>query len=185
MSRINAINTDEANGKAKELLNTVQAKLGITPNMTRTMAQSPSVLEAYLVFNGALGSTLNAKLREQIALLSAEENGCGYCLSAHTAIGKMAGLSDEDVLNAREGNSKDEKADAALKFAGSVLEKRGKVSDEDLASIRRAGFSDGEMGEIVAHIALNTFTNFFNEVAKTDIDFPLVEARSKNASASR
>ena len=172
MSRINAINTDEATGKAKELLDAVQAKLGITPNMTKTMAQSPAVLEAYLNFNGALGYSLTAKLREKIALLSAEENGCGYCASAHTAVGKLAGLTEEETLTARQGNDPDAKSDAALKFAKTVMEKRGNVSDEDLLTIRNAGHSDGEIAEMIAHVALNIFTNYFNVVAQTEIDFP-------------
>lgn len=175
MTRINVINADQANGKAKELLDAVQAKLGITPNMMKTMAQSPAVLEAYLSFGGALDSTLNDKLREQIAVLTAEENGCGYCASAHTAIGEMVGLSDETILAAREAIADDAKIDAALKFAKTVVEKRGKVSDEDVVRVKNAGFDDGAVAEIVANVALNIFTNYFNEVAKTEIDFPNVE----------
>ena len=183
MTRINVINADQTNGKAKELLDAVQAKLGITPNMMKTMAQSPAVLEAYLSFGGALDSTLDGKLREQIAVLTAEENGCGYCASAHTAIGKMVGLSDETILAARGAIADDAKIDAALKFAKTVVEKRGKVSDEDVARVKNAGFDDGAVAEIVANVALNIFTNYFNEVAKTEIDFPKVELFGKSVSA--
>lgn len=179
MSRINVINNEQNNGKAKELLDAVHAKLGITPNMMKTMAQSPAVLEAYLNFGGALDTTLNAKLREQIALVSAEENGCGYCASAHTAIGKMVGLSEAAILSAREANAEDIKTDAALKFAKQVVEKRGKVNDEDVAKVKIVGFNDGEIAEIVANVALNVFTNYFNEVAQTEIDFPKVELFGK------
>jgi uncharacterized peroxidase-related enzyme len=176
MTRIQAIDYEQSTGKARELLDAVKAKLGITPNMMRTMAQSPAVLEAYLNFSGALGGgKLSARLREQIALISAEINGCGYCASAHTAIGKMVGLNEDAILAARNGNAADAKTDAALKFARAVIVNRGEVSDEDLQVVKDAGFSDGEVGEIVANVALNIFTNYFNEIAKTDIDFPKVQ----------
>jgi uncharacterized peroxidase-related enzyme len=158
------------------LLDAVKAKLGRTPNMMKTMAQSPAVLEAYLNFSGALGGgKLNARLREQIALISAEINGCGYCASAHTAIGKIVGLDEDAILAARNGNAADAKTDAALKFARTVIVNRGEVSDADLQAVKDAGFSDGEVGEIVANVALNIFTNYFNEIVKTDIDFPKVQ----------
>jgi uncharacterized peroxidase-related enzyme len=176
MTRIQAIDYEQSTGKARELLDAVKAKLGITPNMMKTMAQSPAVLEAYLNFSGALGGgKLSARLREQIALISAEINGCGYCASAHTAIGKMVGLNEDAILAARNGNAADAKTDAALKFARAVIVNRGEVSDEDLQVVKDAGFSDGEVGEIVANVALNIFTNYFNEIAKTDIDFPKVQ----------
>ena len=181
MSRISAISNEQATGKAKELLDSVQKKLGMTPNLMRTLAQSPAALEAYLNFNGTLGTTLNAKLREQLSLVTAEENGCGYCASAHTAIGKMVGLSEAETLDARAGKGNDAKTDAAVKFAKIVLAKRGKVSDEDLQAVRNAGFTEGEIAEIVAHIALNVFTNYFNNVAETEIDFPVVELPLKPA----
>jgi uncharacterized peroxidase-related enzyme len=183
MSRINVIDTEQNTGKRKELLDAVQTKLGITPNMTKTMAQSPAVLDAYLRFSDALGGTLNAEIREQIALVAAEQNGCGYCASAHTAIGKMVGLDENAILSARKAHAEDRKIDAALQFAKIVLERRGHVSDEDLNAVREAGYSDGEIAEIVANVALNVFTNYFNEVAKTEIDFPKVELFSKAAAS--
>lgn len=184
MSRLTAVNHEAAEGKTKELLDAVKKQIGFAPNLMKTLAQSPNTLEAYLNFSGTLGYTLNAKLREEIALLSAEANGCGYCASAHTAIGKMVGLSDEQTLAAREGRGSDAKNDAGLKFAKAILEKRGKVSDEDLETVKNAGFSEGEISEIVANVALNIFTNYFNVTAQTEIDFPKVELplkRSANA----
>jgi uncharacterized peroxidase-related enzyme len=176
MSRITAINPSEATGKVKELLDAVQAKLGVTPNMMRTMAQSPAVLEAYLNFSGALGKgKLKAKVREQIALLSAEANQCGYCAAAHTAIGKMVGLNENAILAARGASAEDAQTDAALKFAKAIIEKRGAVGDTDLQAVKSAGFSEGEIAEVIANVALNIFTNYFNETAKTEIDFPRVE----------
>ena len=175
MTRIQPVSYEQSTGKAKELLDAVKAQLGMTPNMMKTMAQSPAVLEAYLKFSGALGGgKLNARLREQIALISAEINGCDYCASAHTAIGKMVGLGEDAILAARNGNAADAKTDAALKFARTVIVNRGEVSDADLQSVKGAGFSDGEIGEIIANVALNIFTNYFNVIVKTDVDFPKV-----------
>jgi len=176
MTRIQPVSYEESTGKTKQLLDAVRGKLGVVPNMMKTMAQSPAVLEAYLNFSGALGGgRLDARLREQIALLSAEANGCGYCASAHTAIGKMVGLGEDAILAARRGEAADVRTDAALKFARTVIVNRGEVSDADLQAVKGAGFSDGEVGEIVANVALNIFTNYFNEIAKTDIDFPKVQ----------
>jgi uncharacterized peroxidase-related enzyme len=176
MSRIPAIDPAKATGKTKELLDAVNKKLGLVPNMTRTMAQSPAVLEAYLNFSGALTrGKLDSKLREEIALMTAAVNRCGYCASAHTAIGKMVCLGEDAILAARKGRSTDAKANAALKFARTVIDNRGQVSDADVRAASDAGFSDGEIGEIIAQVALNVFTNYFNVVAETEIDFPEVQ----------
>ena len=176
MSRIEPINYETSTGKAKELLDAVKGKLGVTPNMMKTMAQSPAVLEAYLNFLGSLAEgALNGKTREQIALITAEENGCGYCASAHTAIGKMVGLDTDAILAARKGHSSDAKIEVALKFARTLILNRGEVTDANVQEVRDAGFSDGEIGEIVANVALNVFTNYFNIVAGTEIDFPKVQ----------
>jgi AhpD family alkylhydroperoxidase len=114
MPGLRAINPKEATGKTKELLDVVQAKLKITPNMTRVMANSPAVLESYLAFSAALhGGSLDGKLREQIALVVAQANRCEYCLSAHTAIGKMVGLTDADIEAGRKGTSTNPKNAAA------------------------------------------------------------------------
>jgi uncharacterized peroxidase-related enzyme len=176
MTRITPIDPAKATGKSRELLDAVKQKLGLIPNMTRTMAQSPAVLEAYLNFSGALAAgKLGPKLGEQIALISAETNSCGYCAAAHTAIGKIVGLSEDVILSARNGRSTDPKTDAAVKFARAVIDKRGEVSDADVQTARDAGFSEGEIAEIIAHVALNIFTNYFNVVAHTEIDFPKVQ----------
>ena len=175
MERIKAIETEEATGKAKELLVGIQRKLGMTPNMMRTMAHSPAVLEAYLNFSSALGGgSLKAKLREQIALVVGEVNGCQYCLSAHSALGQMAGLGQEEILDSRRGESSESKTRSALRFARKLVTERGRVDDHELAQVRKAGFSDGEIAEIIANVALNLFTNYFNHVADTQVDFPAV-----------
>ncbi|MGH9871915.1 MAG: carboxymuconolactone decarboxylase family protein [Pyrinomonadaceae bacterium] len=176
MTRVRPVDYEQATGKAKKLLDAVKAKLGMTPNMMKTMAQSPAVLEAYLNFSGALGGgKLSAKLREQIALISAEINNCGYCASAHTAIGKMVGLGEDAILAARQGHATDAKTEAALRFARTIIVNRGEVSDADLQTVKAAGFDEGEVAEIIANVALNIFTNYFNVIAKTEIDFPRVQ----------
>jgi uncharacterized peroxidase-related enzyme len=176
MARIQAVNYEQATGKTRELLDGVRAKLGMTPQMMKAMAQSPAVLEGYLNFSTALGGgTLSAKLREQIALISAEVNACDYCASAHTAIGKMVGLGEDAILSARKGHSSDHRTDAALQFARNVIINRGEVSDGAVQALKDGGFSEGEIGEIIANVALNIFTNYFNIIAKTDIDFPKIE----------
>lgn len=175
MSRLLTVDPATASGKSKELLAAVQAKLGLTPNMTRVMANSPAVLESYLAFSGALaGGLLDAKLREQLALITAQTNHCDYCLSAHTAIGKMVGLKSEQIAGARKGESSNSKTAAALAFTAHLLDTRGEISESNLAAVRAAGFSDGEIAEIIAHVALNVFTNYFNIAADVDIDFPKV-----------
>ena len=178
MPRLNPIQPEQATGKAKELLDAVQAKLKITPNMTRVMANSPAVLQGYLSFSGALaGGALDPKLREEIALEVGEQNSCQYCVSAHTAIGKMTGLSDAEIDAARDAKSSSAKATAALAFARQIVAKQGRATEADVEAVRRAGFSDAEIAEIIAHVALNVFTNYFNNTAGTEVDFPKIQLR--------
>jgi uncharacterized peroxidase-related enzyme len=181
MQRLKTINPAEANDKAKKLLDGVQAKLGMTPNMMKTMASSPAALEAYLRFDSALsGGLLDAKFREQLALAVGQANSCEYCLSAHTLIGGMVGLTPDEIRASRESHSADAKRDAGLRFAQTVVVKRGEVSDADVEKVREAGYSDGEIAEIIGHVALNVFTNYFNQVARTEVDFPLVKTAINN-----
>ena len=176
MSRLHQIAHESATGKAKELLDAVKGKLGLVPNMTRAMANAPAALNGYLQLSGALShGALPAKIREQIALSVAEANGCDYCLAAHTAIGKMAGLTADQIRDSRHGTAVDPKADALIRFARTVVDTKGRVSGADLQTVRAAGYDDGAIAEVVAHVALNVFTNYFNHVADTDIDFPKAE----------
>ena len=175
MQRIAALNPAEAPARSRKLLDGVQAKLGMTPNMMKTMAASPQVLGAYLDFGGALGAgVLSAKLREQIALTVAQANSCEYCLAAHSALGEMAGLPPEELAAARRGHSADARRDAGLRFAQALVAGRGQAADQAVADVRAAGYSDGEIAEIVANVAINIFTNYFNLVADTEVDFPAV-----------
>lgn len=172
-TRIAPIDPASAQGKARELLSAVQSKLGMTPNLMRTLAQSPAALEGYLSLNNALAKgTLPAAVREQLALAVAQQNRCDYCLAAHTALGKLAGLKPDQILAARRAQSADPKAAAQLKLARETLDSRGKLTDAQLASARAAGVSDAEIAEIVCHVALNVLTNYFNLVAGTEVDFP-------------
>lgn len=176
MSRIPQLNPETATGRAKELLDAVKGKMGLVPNMTRAMANSPATLDGYLSLSGALSEgSLSAKQRQQIALTVGEVNGCDYCLAAHSTIGKMVGLTAEQIMDSRRGTAVDSKADALVKFARRVVDERGRVSDLDLADARVAGLDDAALAEVVANVALNIFTNYFNQVAATDIDFPKVE----------
>lgn len=177
MSRIPIPATiDAAPAASQPHLRAVEKQLGSTPNLFRLVASSPAALEGYLGLNGALAKgALDARTRERIALAVAEHNGCSYCLSAHSYLGKnLAKLDDAELAAAREGGSNDPKAAAAVRFAVRVAHERGHVSDADLEAVRTAGYSDAQVLEIVLHVALNTLTNYVNEVAKTDVDFPVV-----------
>ena len=173
MSRLPALDPATTTGKTHMLLAGVAKKLGVVPNLMRTMASSPATLEGYLGLSGALaGGQLPARLREQLALALAETNGCHYCSAAHTLLGKNAGLADGEMLAARRGEASDPRARAALRFALAVVAARGGVSDADLERVRGAGFGDGEIAEIVAHVALSALTNYLNRAAQTELDFP-------------
>ena len=174
--RLQFVEQSQATGKVKEIYETVQGKIGMVPNLYRILAASPAVLEGYFDFNMTLAQTsLSSKLREQLAIAIASTNHCQYCLSAHTLLGKMAGLEQEELMNAQNAASHDASTQAALAFARQVIESRGQVSDSNLADVKAAGFSDAQIVEIVAHVALNIFTNYANNVAKTKIDFPVTE----------
>ncbi len=176
MTRLAAIDPGQATGKAKELLDGIQSNFGMTPNLMTTMAQSPAVLEGYLNLSGSLrGGTLGARLQEQIAIAVAEVNSCQYCLSAHTAIGKIVGLSESELVAARRSASSDPKTEAALRFAQSIVVTRGNVTDLEVNRVKEAGYTEGEIAEIVANVAANIFTNYFNHVAQTEVDFPKIE----------
>ena len=180
MSRI-AIpaSVDAAPAASRPFLDAVNKQLGSVPNLFRLVATSPASLEGYLGLFGALGKgQLPAPTRERIALAVAQINGCDYCLSAHTYLGKnLAKLDDAEITANRNGASNDPKADAAVKFAATVTRERGHVNDAALQSVRAARYDDAQILEIVLHVALNTLTNYVNEVAKTDVDFPVVHAR--------
>jgi uncharacterized peroxidase-related enzyme len=179
MSRIGIPAPDQVPAGSLPLLDAVKKQLGIVPNLMQVVGNSPAALGGYLALNGALASgALGAKTGERIALAIAEINTCGYCLAAHTYLGRhVARLDDAEIAANRAGASNDPKADAAVRFAASVARERGHVSDAAVRAVKGAGYSNAEVMEIVAHVALNTLTNYVNEVAQTEIDFPAVDRR--------
>lgn len=177
MSRISTpVSIVAAPAASRASLEAVNKLLGSVPNLFRIIANSPQTLEGYLGLNGALGKgVLDAQTRERIALAVAEVNGCNYCLAAHQYLGlNLAKLSAAEVEANRRGTSTDPKAAVAVSFAVKIVNHRGKVSDSDFEAVRSAGYSDAEIVEIVGHVALNTLTNYINEVMGTEIDFPAV-----------
>jgi uncharacterized peroxidase-related enzyme len=179
MSRLSIPTVDTAPEASKPLLAAVKQQLGVVPNLMKLVGHSPAALEGYLSLNGALAKgQLDAKLRERLALGVAEFNGCDYCLSAHDYLGRnVAKLSQGELDAARDFHSEDVRADAALRFARRVAESHGRVSDAELATLRAAGFDEAGVIEIVATVALNVLTNYINNVAQTDIDFPAINAK--------
>ena len=171
---------DSAPAKSRPHLLTVKAMFGTVPNLFRLVSNSPAALEGYVGLLGALGKgSLPLATRQRIALAVAEINACSYCLSAHTYLGKnLAKLSDAEMEANRLGGSSDTKARSAVRFAAKVARDRGDVTTEDLDELRAAGYDDAQIVEIVLHVALNVWTNYLNKIARTEIDFPVVEARN-------
>jgi uncharacterized peroxidase-related enzyme len=180
MTRLKALSPDEATGKTKELFTAINNKFGVVPNMMRTMGNSSALLDGYLNLSGALDNgTLGAKTNKLIALAVAESNQCNYCLSVHTYLGINLLKIDAAILDsARGGKANDAKTEAVLTFAKALVSKKGLVNDADVKAVKAAGITEGEVGEIVGQVALNTLTNYFNNTANTEIDFPLVEAQN-------
>lgn len=179
MTRLTIPDRNAADPLSQPLFDAVEQQLGIVPNLFRLLGLSPAVLEGFLASTQALNKTLDVKLRERIALAVAQVNGCDYCLSAHTYLaGILAKLDDTEILRARQGRSDDSRSEAALTFARKIAESRGRVNESDIAAVRLAGFTDGQIVEIVANVAVNILTNFLNNVAETEIDFPVVRAEA-------
>jgi len=177
MTRIPTPATIEAApAAAQPMLEAVKKQLGSVPNMFRLISNSPAALEGYLGLSTALSKgKLAPQTRERIALAIAEINGCSYCASAHSYLGKnLAKLDDAEIAANRNGTSNDIRADAAVRFAAKVARERGHVSEADVVAVKASGYDDEQVIEIVMHVALNTWTNLINEVAKTDIDFPVI-----------
>lgn len=178
MSRLNTAATiDAAPAATHASLKAVEKQLGVVPNLFRVVASSPAALTGYLQLSAAsTQGGLDASTRERIALAVAELNGCGYCLAAHSYLGrKLAKLDDAEIAANRAGASNDPKADAAVRFAVAVVRERGHVGNDQIEAVRSAGYSDAQVLDILLAVALNTFTNYVNEVAQTAVDFPAVE----------
>lgn len=175
-TRIPPLEDERVPADSQPILDQTRRAIGMVPNLYRTLAHAPAALQAYSSMAASLaGGSLSPALREQIALTSAGVNGCEYCASAHTMIGKGVGLEEDELTRNLDGASSDPKAEAALRFVRALIEQRGAVADSDWDAVREAGFSDAETVEIVANVALNFLTNTMNVLARTPIDFPRVE----------
>lgn len=175
MSRISPIDSATARPEARALLDAVQAQLGGTPNFIRVLANAPKALEGFLGLYGAAGAfTLDKATQERIALAVAEGNACEYCVSAHTAIGRHAGLSNEEMLLNRRGSAGGPHSAAAVALARALNDNVGDITDQQFAAARAAGLGDAEVMEIIALVALNIFTNLIGKATQVDIDFPRV-----------
>jgi uncharacterized peroxidase-related enzyme len=173
MNRVAQLDPAQATGKTKQLFEAVQARLGLVPNLIQVLGTAPAALEGYLNFCGALAEgNLSVKIREQIALTVAESNLCRYCLSEHSFTGSKVGLTEAEIIDARCANAADDKTDAALKLARSIVVYRGEVSDADLSKARTAGLTDSDIVETIANVVVSIFTNYVNHVARTEVDFP-------------
>jgi AhpD family alkylhydroperoxidase len=171
--RIPSVDPATASGTNKKNFDIFRSALGFIPNMALAMAQSPAVLDGYMGLSVALiKGRLGKRLGEELALTLAGTNRCEYCTSAHSAGAKVAGLKETDVAAALQGKAEDVREAAALRFATAVVEKRGRVDDADFKAVIGAGFTPKDVSEIVAHVVVNIFTNYFNNVARTDIDSP-------------
>lgn len=176
MSRINLVTNEQANDEQHALFEAIQGQLGMVPNFLKVFANSPAALRAFLGLHGiANEGDLDLLTRERIALGLAEQNACEYCVSAHTAIGRKAGLSSAEIEANRSGGSQDAKAAIAVKFARSLAEHNGAVTTAELLEVRNAGYSDAEIVEIITHVGMNVLTNILGKASRVEIDFPKVE----------
>lgn len=178
MARINVVTHETANAEQKALFNAIQSQLGIVPNFLKVFANSPDALKAFLGLHGiANGGSLDPLTRERIALALAQQNECEYCLSAHTAIGRKAGLNGAEIEANRAGTSQDARAAAAVKFARALVAHTGDVTTAELADVRNAGYGDAEIVEIITHVGMNILTNILGKASRVDIDFPKVDLK--------
>lgn len=178
MSRINLVTPEQANDEQAELYQAIQGQLGMVPNFLKIFANSPAALRAFLGLHGiANEGSLDPQTRERIALGLAEQNACEYCVSAHSAIGRKAGLSNEEIEANRAGSSQDAKAAVAVKFARSLAEHNGEVSTSELLEIRNAGYDDAQIVEIITHVGMNVLTNILGKASRVEIDFPKVSLK--------
>lgn len=178
MARINIVTPESANSEQKALYDAIQAQLGMVPNFLKVFANSPAALKAFLGLHGIAGDgSLDAQTRERIALALAQQNSCQYCLSAHTAIGRKAGLSGAEIEANRSGTSQDAKAAIAVKFARSLVANMGEVTTAELLEMRESGYSDSDIVEVITHVGMNILTNLLGKAGRVDIDFPKVELK--------
>ncbi|WP_426415234.1 carboxymuconolactone decarboxylase family protein [Aestuariirhabdus sp. LZHN29] len=178
MSRINIVDSANASPEQKALLDAIQSQLGMVPNFLKVFANSPAALRAFLGLHGIAGEgSLGPQTRERIALAVAQKNACEYCVSAHTALGRKAGLSPREIEANRAGTSEDEKAAAAVVFARSLAEHQGEVTTAEILAVRNAGYSEADIVEIITHVGMNVLTNILGKASRVEIDFPRVDLK--------
>jgi uncharacterized peroxidase-related enzyme len=178
MSRLNVVTNENANAEQKALLDAIQSQLGMVPNFLKVFANSPAALRAFLGLHGIAGEgSLDAPTRERIALALAQQNGCQYCVSAHSAIGRKVGLDTAEIEASRAGTSRDARAAAAVKFAKALAERNGEVATAEILAVRNAGYDDAEIVEIITHVGMNVLTNILGKASRVEIDFPKVELK--------
>lgn len=178
MSRINVIERETGNPEQLALFDAIQGQLGMVPNFLKVLANSPAALRAFLGLHEITAEgSLDPQTRERIALAVAEQNGCEYCVSAHTAIGRKAGLAGDEIEANRFGTSHDAKAAAAVKFARALVEHTGEITTAELLEVRNAGYSESDIVEIIVHVGMNILTNIVGKASRVEIDFPKVELR--------
>ncbi|GAA3965118.1 carboxymuconolactone decarboxylase family protein [Pedobacter ginsengiterrae] len=177
------IETTSAIGSLKDSFQEVEKKMGRVPNMFKIMGNAPNVLNAYIKFSGALNNpSIGQKFAEQIALATAEFNSCTYCLSAHTSFAYNAGLSKQEIMEARRLDSPDPKIDKGLKFVEKLLRSHHALSPDDAEQLKQSGYTDGEILEIIAFVVRNIFTNYVNIISQTAIDWnEIIEPSNSNA----
>ncbi len=170
MSRIESVSVEKATGATEKLYAVIKSQLGGVPNLFQALGSNPKVLEIQLGL-GAATKSLSSKEKESISLVVAQENDCAYCLAAHTALGKMVGLKESEIISARKGKSEDRKLNALLQFAKEVINHKGNVSDATFIELKAAGYTDSQIPEILMSILSDIFTNYFNRFNETEIDF--------------
>lgn len=182
MERFKPMDKEEAPAPVKEIYQNIEKKLGRIPNIFLNMGNSAAVLQGYFGLSDAAEKTsLSPQLREQIALVVSQANDCNYCLSAHTAIGKAAGLNEDHILKARKGESADPKTQAILRFAQKIVEKKGHLSNFEMSQLTNAGVNETELVEIIMIVSFTIFTNYFNHITDPHIDFPIVPELALNS----
>ena len=175
MTQINLVDPAAAPASVKPTLDQIKGAFGVVPNMFKAVANSPAALSSMWGAFAALGGgTLGARLGEEIAVAIANANACEYCLAAHTALGRKAGATSDEMAAAQGGVSADPRTQAALTFALKVVRNRAAVSADDVAALKAAGFDDEGVVEIIAHVALNLFTNYVNVALDVPVDFPSI-----------
>ncbi|GAB2480205.1 peroxidase-related enzyme [Promicromonospora xylanilytica] len=178
MSTVHLVEHESTTGSVKDQLDQIHAAFGTVPAMFRAVANSPAALTSmWSSFGAFAGGTLGPALGEQVAVAVANRNSCEYCLAAHTALGRKAGLSREELTAAQEGASDDPRTAALLGFALKVVEQRGQVTPEDVQAVRDQGWGDEHIVEVIAQVALNLFTNYVNIALDVPVDFPTVALR--------